>query len=198
MQTHRAARRRRAPAFFLILCVLAMLVFAYAALYPPRARIAAHPVQYEQLVERAALENGLEEAQIYAVILCESSYREQVVSSAGAMGLMQIMPDTGRWIAGKFGEEEIFTDQMLFEPETNIKYGCWFLGWLNGRFEGDLDTVTAAYHAGAGNVDKWLKDAQYSADGRTIDSTPYPATNSYIEKVHAAYEVYKEILSDEY
>jgi len=198
MRTGRARRARGNPAaFMLILCVLAMLVLAYASFYPKQARKMAHPVEYAPLVEAAAQENGLETAHVYAVILCESSFRPAVTSSAGAMGLMQIMPDTGRWIAGKFGEEDIFTPEMLFEPETNIKYGCWFLGWLSRRFDGDLATVSAAYHAGAGNVDKWLEDKQYSADGRTIDFTPYPATNSYMDKVGAAYEAYKEILGDE-
>jgi len=195
MQTRRRHRRRRSPAgLILLLCVLAMLVFAYAALYPRQASFSAHPVRYEQLVQAAAKENGLDQAHVYAVILCESSFRPEVVSSAGAMGLMQIMPDTGRWIAGKFGEEDAFSQEMLFSPETNIKYGCWFLGWLYDRYDGDIDTVSAAYHAGAGNVKKWLADPAYSADGKTIDTTPYPATNSYMKKVRSAYEVYKEKL----
>lgn len=195
MRTNAAPKRRRgAAALLLLFCALVMLVFAYAAIYPPRARLAAHPVRYEELVEAAAQENGLEAAHVYAVILCESSFRADVTSSVGAMGLMQIMPDTGRWIAGKFDEEERFTDEMLFSPETNIKYGCWFLGYLSRLYDGDLDTVSAAYHGGLGNVKKWLADPAYSADGLTIDTTPFPATNSYIEKVRSAYEVYTEKL----
>lgn len=195
MQTRTARRKERRPmALLLLLCALAMLVLGFAFKYPRAARDAAHPVHYASLVEAAALENGLEEAHIYAVLLCESSFRPQAVSSAGAMGLMQIMPDTGLWLAGKFGEEDIFADEMLFEPETNIKYGCWFLGWLSRRYGGDLETVSAAYHAGSGNVDKWLADPAFSADGLSLDTTPYPSTNSYMEKVRSAYEVYKEKL----
>ena len=96
MRTGRARRARGNPAaFMLILCVLAMLVLAYASFYPKQARKMAHPVEYAPLVEAAAQENGLETAHVYAVILCESSFRPAVTSSAGAMGLMQIMPGSG-------------------------------------------------------------------------------------------------------
>lgn len=181
----------------LLVCALAMLVFVYASVYPKQAHKITHPIEYASIVQSGAQEFGLEEAHIYAVILCESSFREQAVSSVGAMGLMQIMPETGRWIAGKLGEAESFTEEKLFDPETNIRYGCWYLAYLSRLYDADLDTVSAAYHAGSGNVGKWLEDESCSADGRTIDTTPYPATNNYMEKVHSAYEIYVQRLLEE-
>ena len=195
MYVRAAGRRKRSARFGLLLCALAVLVLAYAVLYPPVARRAAHPLRYEELVEAAAQEFGLEEAHIYAVILCESSFRADATSSAGARGLMQIMPETGEWIAGKFGEEDVFSADMLYDPALNIRYGCWFLSYLSRLYENDLDTVTAAYHAGAGNVRKWLANPDCSMNGRTIDTTPFPATNRYMEKVRSAYEVYTQKLS---
>lgn len=190
-----APRRRRSMRFFVPLCALALLALVGVLLYPAVSRNAMYPTQYEDLVDAAAREFGLEREHIYAVIRCESDFRQEAVSSAGAIGLMQIMPETGQWIAGKFHEQELFTPDMLFEPETNIRYGCWLLSYLSERYGGDMDTVSAAYHAGIGNVDKWLDDAKYSADGLTIDTTPFPGTNRYMEKVRAAYEGYTKKLA---
>lgn len=194
-----AVRRRRAfPARLpVLLCLLFALVLFYASAYPPRAQQMAYPMEYCDLVEGYAQEYSLDEAHVYAVILCESSFREQAKSSAGALGLMQIMPETGRWIAGRLGEGEAYTDEALLDPDTNIRYGCWYLALLSRLYGGDMDTVSAAYHAGMGNVDKWLQNGEYSRDGVAIDSTPFPATNSYMEKVHAVYEVYKERVQEE-
>ena len=198
MCAHAAApRRRRHLRLFLLLCALALFALACALIYPSVSRNAMYSTQYEDLVDAAAREFGLDRAHIYAVIQCESGFRKDAVSSAGAMGLMQIMPETGQCIAGKFGEEELFAQDMLFEPEMNIRYGCWLLSYLSGRYGGDMDTVSAAYHAGIGNVGKWLDDAKYSADGLTIDTTPFPGTNRYMEKVRKAYEVYAKKLAKE-
>ncbi len=196
MQAQKKEAKRRIWPMIPVFCVvlLAFVVFAYAGVYRKKAVDMAHPVAYEEYVEKWAGEFGLEEAHVYAVILCESSFRPQAVSGAGARGLMQIMPETGAWLAGKFGEAGEFTEEKLFDPETSIRYGCWYLGYLKNRFGADLNTISAAYHAGQGNVDKWLAEPQYSADGATIDITPFDATNSYMKKVHAAYEVYVEKL----
>ena len=140
---------------------------------------------------RHPAEEGLEPAYVAAVILAESSYNPQAVSSVNAQGLMQIMPETGAWIAGKF--DESYVDGCLFDPETNIRYGCWYLGYLLRRYDGDKTCSTAAYHSGQGTVDGWLKDPQYSTDGRTLNIIGGPRANTYVGRVLEYYEKYKQL-----
>ena len=193
----RRRRRRATPAKGLTAAVLALLLAAigiyYVGQYRQHMRYVQYPLRYEELIVRNAREFGLEPWHVAAVIRCESSFRPEAVSSVGARGLMQIMPDTGEWLAGKFDEEDVYSDDLLFNPETNIKYGCWFLGWLNRRYEGDRLLVTAAYHAGHGTVDGWLEDEEISPDGKTLTSIPYASTRHYLEKIERACEMYQEL-----
>ncbi|MEG0144431.1 MAG: lytic transglycosylase domain-containing protein, partial [Clostridia bacterium] len=122
------------------------------------------------------------------------SFRPEAVSSAGAVGLMQIMPQTGKWVAEKLGEGD-YQLQKLTDPETNIRYGCWYLNYLNGRFDEDMTKVTAAYHAGGGRVNEWLEDEANSKDGKKLSNIPSDVTRAYVKNVYAAYEKYKEIMS---
>ena len=148
-------------------------------------------VEYEDLIRTYAAENNIPPAYVASVILAESSYRPEVVSYADARGLMQILPSTAKWIAGKFDEE--YVEGCLFDPETNIKYGCWYLGFLMNRYDGDMECSSSAYHAGQGTVDKWLKDPAISADGKTLDNIPSEATGTYVSRILKYYEKYEEI-----
>ncbi len=109
---------------------------------------------------------------IASIIHCESGNRPDAVSPDGALGLMQIMPTTGEWIAGKLQVENFHTD-MLFEPSVNIRFGCWYLRFLMDRYDQDRQLAVAAYNAGHGTVDKWLEDPGVSAEGRLVE-IPYP------------------------
>ncbi len=161
----------------------------------PEATIEVYPVEYEAQIRRYAAENGLDPAYPAAVILAESSYQPDAVSSANAQGLMQLLPDTADWIAGKF--DETYAEGCLFDADTNIKYGCWYLGWLVRRFDGNLVCATAAYHAGQGTVDGWLKNPEYSADGATLSSIPSERTDTYVKRVLKYYEKYCELYAPE-
>lgn len=159
----------------------------------PEVTVETYPVEYEAYIRTYASENGIPPAYAAAVILAESSYRPEVVSEADARGLMQILPSTGEWIAGKY--DEAFTEEDLFDPETNIKYGCWYLGFLMNRYDGDIRCSSSAYHAGQGNVDKWLKNPAYSTDGEHLDVIPYESTETYVNRILKYYEKYEEIYS---
>ena len=161
----------------------------------PEATIEVYPVEYEAQIRRRAAENGLDPAYPAAVILAESSYQPEAVSSANAQGLMQLLPDTAAWVAGKFDEE--YAEGCLFDPDTNIKYGCWYLGWLVKRFNGNLACATAAYHAGQGQVDQWLKNPEYSPDGATLALIPSQVTDTYVKRVLKYYEKYCELYAPE-
>ena len=191
-------RRRRRPSrariiLPLLMVLLLMAVGFYAFLFPKAVHEIAYPLEYRDLIQEYAAADALDPARVAAVIYCESSFRPEAVSSAGARGLMQIMPETGGWIAKKLDEAGGYTDERLFEPELNVRYGCWYLNYLDGRYDGDLTKATAAYHAGGTRVDEWLSDKQYSEDGVTLTSIPYDSTRAYVAAVKSAYEHYKEI-----
>ena len=104
---------------------------------------------------------------------------------------MQLLPDTADWIAGKF--DESYVEGCLFDPDTNIKYGCWYLGFLIRRYEGNLACAVAAYHAGQGTVDGWLSNPEYSPDGAVLQAIPSQATDTYVKRVLRYYEKYQEL-----
>ena len=194
----RRSRRRgvRVGALMLGLAILLLVGVGgyYILQFPKNIEKIVYPLHYEDIIERYAQQYELDPARVAAVIYCESSFRATAVSSVGAVGLMQIMPETGRWIAEKLGEEE-YRVEDLNVPEINIRYGCWYLNYLDNRFEDNLTNATAAYHAGGGKVNEWLKDARYSEDGDTLSDIPFQQTNAYVKNVHQAYEKYKEIIA---
>lgn len=153
--------------------------------------VTTYITEYEDLIRQYAGENQIPPAYVAAVIMAESSYRPEAVSSVNAQGLMQILPDTAAWIAGKFDEE--YVEGCLFDPETNIRYGCWYLGFLMNRYDGSMRCASSAYHAGQGTVDKWLADPLYSSDGVTLTSIPSEVTGTYVDRVLKYYEGYEKI-----
>lgn len=149
-----------------------------------------YPMKYGNFVEIYAAENNLDEYFVYAVIECESGYDEKAVSYADACGLMQLTPETFEWLQSKKGEA--LGEELLFDAETNIKYGCFFYGILFGKYA-DERTALAAYHAGMGNVSKWLKDERYSRDGKTLYDIPFKNTENYVNKVIRTRNIYSKL-----
>lgn len=147
------------------------------------------PCDYAEFVEAAAAETGLDKFLIYAVISTESDFRPEAVSSAGAVGLMQVTPSTGEWLGKKY--DLPFDD--LTDPATNIALGSHLLLYLKKQYDGDLTLMLAAYNAGVGNVKKWLADPAYSSDGLTLSRIPFRETSQYIKKVTTRYELYCEL-----
>ena len=89
-------------------------------------------------------------------------------------------------------EEDGYTFDKLYDPETNVRFGTWYLGYLSRRFDGDMLKVVCAYHAGQGNVDAWLENPKYSADGKTLQTVPEGGTATYAQRVMKAYEIYRK------
>lgn len=157
------------------------------------AERAQHPLEYADLIVPYAMTQGLDPALVSAIILCESSYDPQAESRLGARGLMQLMEDTAEWVAHKLDEDDAsYSFDKLYEPETNIRFGTWYLGYLSRRFDGDAAKIVAAYHAGQGNVDSWLSNPQYSSDGVTLDVIPTQDTATYVSRVLRARDVYRK------
>ena len=153
--------------------------------------LAEYPVSFSEPIERYAAEYTLDPYLVLSIMRCESSFRTDAVSSAGAIGLMQIMPDSGEWIAHKL-DEEPFDVSVLYDPETSIRFACWYLLFLTNRLNGDRTNIIAAYNAGHGSVEGWLKNPAYAQNG-TLVSIPYPETERYVQKVNKAYEMYRKL-----
>ena len=157
------------------------------------AERAQHPLYYADTITAYADAQELDPALVAAVILCESSYDPKAESRLGARGLMQLMPDTAEWVAHKLGEDGAdYSFDNLYDPQTNIRFGTWYLGYLSRRFDGDATKIVCAYHAGQGNVDSWLKNPQYSSDGVTLDVIPTQDTATYASRVLRARDIYRK------
>lgn len=150
-----------------------------------------HPMSYSEIVEREAQNYDVDPLLVYSVIKAESNFKADAISGAGAMGLMQIMPETYEWLALKTGETEVSKEDLL-NPEINIKYGCLFLSILIEKYP-QLKSAVAAYNAGVGNVDNWLHDLTITPDGENLENIPFPETKKYTEKVLSNYQIYQRL-----
>lgn len=145
------------------------------------------PKIYETTVNEYCCKYEVDVNFVYAVIKAESNFNEKAVSDKGAIGLMQIMPSTAKYIAVKIGESPENLD--LFDSELNLKYGIWYISYLNKIFNNDRMLVAAAYNAGEGNVRVWL--SKYSEDGFNISEIPFSETQNYVQKVLKYFEMYR-------
>ncbi|MBR2449443.1 MAG: lytic transglycosylase domain-containing protein [Clostridia bacterium] len=147
-----------------------------------------YPTLYKEAVIKYSDYYGLNSTLIFSVIKVESSFNKNAVSDAGALGLMQITPDTGKYIAKLQGIERY----DLTDPTTNINFGCYYIKYLIMKFD-NLDTALCAYNAGEGNVSLWLQNKEYSADGTTLTNVPFTETREYIKKIHQTFSKYKKL-----
>lgn len=142
---------------------------------------------YLETVEHCSYEYGVPSSIIYAVIFTESGFDKNALSHAGAMGLMQLMPQT---FASISSELNILSDDP-YHPEVNIRCGTRLLAKLYDKY-GSWDTAFAAYNAGEKAVDGWLSDRRYSEGGKLVN-IPYKETSEYVKKVNNAVSVYTRL-----
>lgn len=147
-----------------------------------------YPLRFTEEINEYSDEYGQDAYFICAVICAESGFDENAVSYRGAIGLMQIMPETGTWAAGKIGITD-FTEDMLTDPDVNIQIGCWYLSYLEEMFDGDINKVIAAYNAGPNNVIEWAGDDE-------LTDIPYEETENYVTKVTRNYQIYKGLYDE--
>ena len=184
--------RKRSPAAALVI-LLVCLAVGFLVGFTGRLAVrgvlkSLYPVQFEKEVEIGCQTQGLEKSFVLAVIKCESGFDPEAVSHVGARGLMQLMPETFEWLQSKTGET--LTEDDLFDPEVNIRYGCYLLHILLSEFSGEQDVAVAAYHAGIGNVSKWLQDERYSSNGKHLQRIPFDSTAAYVKRVKKAQRIY--------
>ncbi|MBZ0271141.1 transglycosylase SLT domain-containing protein [bacterium] len=150
-----------------------------------------YPLAYEHAVRYWAGRRGLPPGLVYAVIYNESAMKPHVVSPANAVGLMQIVPRTGAEIAGANGET--FDEDVLYDPETNIRYGTWYLRAMLDRFEGCVPCAIASYNAGPDVVGKWFRNKKDLTPEIFIEEIPYRETNRYVKKVLSTRRFYESL-----
>ena len=153
------------------------------------------PVRYQEIVERHSDSMNVNPNLVYAIIKHESNFRSNAVSPVGASGLMQLMENTAEYIAHHHGVLPDFTPNDIFDPDVNIKLGTWYIAHLLNIYDGNLVNALAAYNAGQGNVDGWLREpSNVDSDGSLIN-IPFGETRRYVERVLHALEMYERLNS---
>lgn len=151
-----------------------------------------YPLKYEKEVSAAAKKYKVDKALIYGVIKTESNFDPDAQSHVGALGLMQFMPDTFEWLQTYYREENDYVFEDLRDPEIGIDYGVQLLSILSDMYEVE-DTMLCAYNGGLGNVDEWLKNPEYSDDGKHLKIVPFPETDNYRKLVAQNKSIYKKL-----
>lgn len=147
-----------------------------------------YPLKYKTEIMEASQKFDVAPAVVASMINAESGFNENAQSSKGALGLMQIMPSTAKWLCELQGIN--FQEKGLFDPQTNIFLGTYYMQYLLKKFQ-SLESAICAYNAGEGNVMLWLLNDEYALNNKII-STPFPETNAYLEKVMAGIKVYQK------
>jgi soluble lytic murein transglycosylase len=148
------------------------------------------PLRHDDIIRQQAREKDLDPALIAAVIYEESKFRDQT-SHAGARGLMQITPETARFIARRSGGTR-FVQEDLATPQINISYGAYYLRYLIDRYDGSQTVAVAAYNAGETNVNKWVRDAGGVGGFSVERHIPFPETREYVNGVLTHRDDYAE------
>ena len=173
---------------FIIILIVSLLVGVLANALIDTIYKWVYPEKYHSIVIKYANEYSVPEELVFAIIKVESNFDHEVVSSAGAMGLMQMLPSTYEWLATKFYED--YDEKMLFDPETSIKYGTYYLQYLYSRF-GSWEKAIIAYNWGEGNFSEFLANEGYTEGD--YDSIPVGETRNYVKKVMHHWKKYKEL-----
>ena len=150
-----------------------------------------YPFPYRTTVENYSVRWQVDKFLAIAVMKVESNFQETAHSQSGAVGLMQIMPETATWIAKQLDEEP----DNLREPEKNIRYGTWYLAELLDEFNGNDVLALAAYNAGRGNVRQWMEQNHWDKTFADVDKIPYAETRDYVKRVLHCRERYSELYS---
>lgn len=138
--------------------------------------------EYQQDIVTYSKKNNVDPFLVAAIIKNESNFKHDAVSKVGAVGLMQIMPETGRWIAEQMGLKN-YQDSDLYQTRKNIRMGCWYVGELEHEFQHNLVLLMVAYNAGRGQTHEWMQENGWDYNFNDIKSIPSPDTREYVAKV---------------
>ena len=193
------SRRRATYRFFswyrlvpLVLVALLGMLSAFYAYAPSPLLKALYPLNYEQEIAASSARHDVDPFLVAAVCSTESGWDASAVSAKGAVGLMQVMPETARDMASRgLVDGEAYSSDNLADPATNIEYGAAYLAYLLDYFDGNVDRAIAAYNGGMGNVEDW------SLEGGTLhNAITYPETQAYLVRVNSARVRYQDLYGD--
>jgi peptidoglycan lytic transglycosylase len=153
------------------------------------------PLSHEQIIREQAAAKHLDPALIAAVIYAETKFDPRT-SSAGAEGLMQILPSTAEFLAKRSGGTR-FTTSDLGTPAINVAYGSYYLRYLLDHYGGSEMLAVAAYNAGLANVDRWVARARAQGGQLQVSQIPFPQTRAYVQRVLAAQQEYRSLYSQQ-
>lgn len=175
-----------------IFIFLLIFIILIAALNYKRILKGVFPKKYEDSVKKYASMYKLDPHLVYSIILAESGFNKNAVSKKGAIGLMQITPQTGSYISSLLKRKD-FNQNMLYDPEVNIEYGCYYLSKLIKDFNGETEYAIAAYNGGEGNLRKWIADMNSKKKKFDINSIPFKETKQYVKRVNKYNKFYELI-----
>ena len=165
-------------AFVLLIAISSFTILTFYALFP---------IKYEKEISAYCKEFDVDKSLVYALIKAESNFNEKASSDANAKGLMQITDETFAFCAEKL---QIDKSVSIYDTDTNLRAGIWYLSYLLEKYDGNVENAIAAYNAGFSNVDKWLSSPDYSKNGETLDKVPFGETQRYIEKIIKYKKIY--------
>ncbi len=171
-------------AFGLLALGIFLAALPFVLRVPDTVRQVLYPLRYEETIREVSEQHGLEPTFVAAVVYTESRFRPDVESHRGAYGLMQLLPDTARFIQGRSGIEGDWRD-----PEVNLRIGAWYLGYLQERYSGDERLMLAAYNSGESRVNGWLSEEGFDVG----EDIPFKETKDYVENVLEAQQTYREL-----
>lgn len=151
-----------------------------------------YPLPYKNSIFTHAEAQHVDPYLVAAIIRSESKFITGAKSSKGAIGLMQLMPETAAWGASELNITQP-SEKDLFKADLNIRLGSWFLKQLLEEFDDNLPIVLAAYNAGSGRVREWLRKGTWDGSEANIADIPFAETRHYVKAVLRSYTVYRQI-----
>jgi len=154
-----------------------------------------YPIDYQTDIQSASTVMQVDPLLVASVIRVESKFRSEDVSHAGAIGLMQLMPDTAQWIAAQINANTSMkiTGSNLSDPTHNISLGSYYIRYLSTRFNGNEVAAIAAYNAGPKRVQVWLSTGVWNGKLATVNDIPVGETRHFVDRVFYNYHLYKRI-----
>lgn len=178
--------KKRTYAFLLIIVLLLLYMFS------SQIEEMIYHVDYKEEISQSASKYNVDPLLIAAIIRVENNYKAEGTSNKGALGLMQLMPETARWIK-EMGNIGSSLDDDLQDITVNINMGAWYLNWLLNYYDGHLNYAIAAYNAGQGTVNKWRETNVWDGSESNITDIPYGQTKHFVKRVLYYYQKYHKV-----
>lgn len=152
-----------------------------------------YPIPYQEVIEKHAKSYEVDPLLVAAIIRVESNYKPSQESRKGALGMMQLMPNTASWIIEKANFDTVTMEELKHEAEPNIQIGTWYIGFLLTKFDQNMYAALAAYNAGPTVVAKWLQNGTWDGSMEHVKMIPYGETKNYVQRVVYYYNKYTDL-----